>query len=440
MIAKAEEVKHELLSHPEVQAWLQSLWGELKRAMLAAADDPHSELRRRLTDGLTQRRRAPGRPTPSCRPRSTTGSSAPSPTSSTTTRARSPTSSPRPSSAGTAPTPSRRIELQVGRDLQFIRINGTVVGGLAGLAIHTVGETSRSELGSAQRPARRLTVRLRQRHPSRPSRRRPTGARRGRRRSSPRAVERRRGRADVRRHAAAARRRPRRHRRRHGQRRLHGLRPPRRRRPRRRPRRRASDSSAGSSTCRSTPTSPPRSPSFAATDEAAALTGERARLLAFTRRDIRLAGHELDARRPRRGARGDGPARRDRRALQPAHRRGRRRAARHRGRPRRPARRVPRRPRPRRRRPVPDHDGLPRRRSRSWRTPRGRERRHELLAGCSTTGPPTPTGRCSPRRSRCASGSPSCSASRRGPTTRWTRRWPTTPRRSTPSTPSSCRR
>ena len=28
---------------------------------------------------------------------------------------------------------SRRIELQVGRDLQFIRINGTVVGGIAGL-------------------------------------------------------------------------------------------------------------------------------------------------------------------------------------------------------------------------------------------------------------------------------------------------------------------
>ncbi len=31
-----------------------------------------------------------------------------------------------------------RIELQVGRDLQFIRINGTVVGGLAGLFIFTV--------------------------------------------------------------------------------------------------------------------------------------------------------------------------------------------------------------------------------------------------------------------------------------------------------------
>ena len=33
---------------------------------------------------------------------------------------------------------SRKIELQVGRDLQFIRINGTVVGALAGLAIFTL--------------------------------------------------------------------------------------------------------------------------------------------------------------------------------------------------------------------------------------------------------------------------------------------------------------
>lgn len=33
---------------------------------------------------------------------------------------------------------SRKIELQVGRDLQFIRINGTVVGSLAGLAIYSI--------------------------------------------------------------------------------------------------------------------------------------------------------------------------------------------------------------------------------------------------------------------------------------------------------------
>lgn len=33
---------------------------------------------------------------------------------------------------------SRKIELQVGRDLQFIRINGTLVGGLVGLLLHTI--------------------------------------------------------------------------------------------------------------------------------------------------------------------------------------------------------------------------------------------------------------------------------------------------------------
>ncbi|MFI5428631.1 DUF445 family protein [Aeromicrobium sp. UC242_57] len=32
----------------------------------------------------------------------------------------------------------RTHRLHVGRDLQFIRINGTVVGGLAGLVIHAV--------------------------------------------------------------------------------------------------------------------------------------------------------------------------------------------------------------------------------------------------------------------------------------------------------------
>jgi uncharacterized membrane-anchored protein YjiN (DUF445 family) len=33
---------------------------------------------------------------------------------------------------------SRRIELQVGRDLQFIRINGTLVGGMVGLALYAI--------------------------------------------------------------------------------------------------------------------------------------------------------------------------------------------------------------------------------------------------------------------------------------------------------------
>ncbi|MNQ15012.1 hypothetical protein D3C85_279740 [compost metagenome] len=35
---------------------------------------------------------------------------------------------------------SERIELAIGRDLQFIRINGTVVGGLAGLLIYAASQ------------------------------------------------------------------------------------------------------------------------------------------------------------------------------------------------------------------------------------------------------------------------------------------------------------
>ncbi|MFN7456527.1 MAG: DUF445 family protein, partial [Gemmatimonas sp.] len=34
---------------------------------------------------------------------------------------------------------SRKIELQIGRDLQFIRINGTLVGGLVGLLLYSFG-------------------------------------------------------------------------------------------------------------------------------------------------------------------------------------------------------------------------------------------------------------------------------------------------------------
>ena len=33
-----------------------------------------------------------------------------------------------------------RLENAVGRDLQFIRINGTVVGGLVGVVIHAVSQ------------------------------------------------------------------------------------------------------------------------------------------------------------------------------------------------------------------------------------------------------------------------------------------------------------
>jgi uncharacterized membrane-anchored protein YjiN (DUF445 family) len=35
------------------------------------------------------------------------------------------------------------IEVNAGRDLQYIRFNGTIIGGLAGLALHTVEYVAR---------------------------------------------------------------------------------------------------------------------------------------------------------------------------------------------------------------------------------------------------------------------------------------------------------
>ncbi|CAN5494866.1 DUF445 domain-containing protein [soil metagenome] len=140
LIDKCEKLKLEVIHHPEVQRWLQSLWGELKQAMLTAASDPESELRQRLvggfqsagkrlaTDAELQRKvddwveRLVGHIVANYR-----GEVAEL-ISSTVEK-------------WDAADTSNRIELQVGRDLQFIRINGTVVGGLAGLIIHVVSQT-----------------------------------------------------------------------------------------------------------------------------------------------------------------------------------------------------------------------------------------------------------------------------------------------------------
>jgi len=135
LLAKGEELKHELLEHPEVRAWLESLWLSLKQGMVAAADDPSSELRVRMLAGLqhlgerlanepdlrykldTWVERAVGYLVEHYR------SEVSDLFASTVER-------------WDAETTSRKVELQVGRDLQFIRINGTIVGGLAGVMIH----------------------------------------------------------------------------------------------------------------------------------------------------------------------------------------------------------------------------------------------------------------------------------------------------------------
>lgn len=138
LIARGEELKEQFLSHPAVRSWTLSLWTDFKALLQRQAGDPSSQLRRRIAeevvaightvradtdlqariDGwieglvmylLEEHRHQAGDLI-------------------ATTVARWD-----PKDA------ADKVELAVGRDLQFIRINGTVVGALAGLLIYSIG-------------------------------------------------------------------------------------------------------------------------------------------------------------------------------------------------------------------------------------------------------------------------------------------------------------
>jgi uncharacterized membrane-anchored protein YjiN (DUF445 family) len=137
MIARGEALKEEVLLHPTVRSYSSSLWGEMKESLLRHNADPGSPFRQRVERAVTA-----------------FGESLQEDAEllekvegwiegavlyvveqyrhevadliSTTV------------AAWPAEDTSRKIELQIGKDLQFIRINGTLVGGLAGLLIYTV--------------------------------------------------------------------------------------------------------------------------------------------------------------------------------------------------------------------------------------------------------------------------------------------------------------
>jgi uncharacterized membrane-anchored protein YjiN (DUF445 family) len=136
-IARLEAAKQQLLDHPAVGTWLSSLWFPLKKALLDAAADPSSELRT-TAEGVVVRIGESLRSDPATQYKvegwlqtavthllARYGDDIAELISTTVAR------------WDTKET-SRRIELQVGRDLQFIRVNGTVVGALVGVLIYTV--------------------------------------------------------------------------------------------------------------------------------------------------------------------------------------------------------------------------------------------------------------------------------------------------------------
>ncbi|MER7859903.1 DUF445 family protein [Amycolatopsis japonica] len=139
VMARAEQVKSQMLGHDEVQKLIGSAWATAKEMLLNAAEDPSSELRRRVRTGLETLgerlvsddhiRSKVDMWVEGAAAYVVTHYSKEITTIITDTVER-----------WDAEETSRKIELQVGRDLQFIRINGTVVGALAGLVIYTVAQ------------------------------------------------------------------------------------------------------------------------------------------------------------------------------------------------------------------------------------------------------------------------------------------------------------
>jgi uncharacterized membrane-anchored protein YjiN (DUF445 family) len=137
MIARAEGIKAQVLGDPQVRDLAGRTWATIKKALLEAVANPHSELHHRFTTAvrdfgarLVEDDELAGKVN-----------------AWVADAASYVVATYRNDIAGViedtvarwdAEETSQKIELQVGKDLQFIRINGTVVGALAGLLIFAV--------------------------------------------------------------------------------------------------------------------------------------------------------------------------------------------------------------------------------------------------------------------------------------------------------------
>ncbi|WP_156726741.1 DUF445 domain-containing protein [Streptomyces apocyni] len=134
---RVERLKSEVLARGEVQDIIASSWANVRQMLVAASEDERSELRLRVRAGLMS---LGARLASDERLRSKAEGWVEDAAAYVVTTYRSEiTSLITDTVAGwDAQHTSRKIEAHIGRDLQFIRINGTVVGALAGLVIYTV--------------------------------------------------------------------------------------------------------------------------------------------------------------------------------------------------------------------------------------------------------------------------------------------------------------
>ncbi len=139
VMARAESLKERLLSHPQVPETALGLWRSFRTSLTTAMDDESSyfhvrgdelleHLGRHLVEDEVWRGRLEARLGEAVSFFvNTYGTELAEVISVTVDR-------------WDGKEAAERIELHVGRDLQFIRINGTIVGALAGLGIHAVAQ------------------------------------------------------------------------------------------------------------------------------------------------------------------------------------------------------------------------------------------------------------------------------------------------------------
>lgn len=137
LLERGEKVKHDVLARPEVEQWVAGLWAEAKRHLEDQAADPGSGLRQRLAEvALGIGRRLQEDASLAAKAGDVLESlvryvaehfngSIAGLVSNTVSR-------------WDAEETASRLELLLGPDLQYVRINGTVVGAGAGLVLHVV--------------------------------------------------------------------------------------------------------------------------------------------------------------------------------------------------------------------------------------------------------------------------------------------------------------
>jgi uncharacterized membrane-anchored protein YjiN (DUF445 family) len=134
---RGERIKRDVLGSAGLRDWSSSLWQKAKEGLRIQAADPESELRRRLADALV----AAGQRLASD-PRLADGLER-----AVESGVRALADQFHDELAGLvtgtierwdAAETSSQLELLLGRDLQYIRINGTVVGAAVGLALHAI--------------------------------------------------------------------------------------------------------------------------------------------------------------------------------------------------------------------------------------------------------------------------------------------------------------